>query len=51
MIDLSSAKICSWPAMAVERSAHASIFLDNEIFVAGGQSKKGFHSSMEKYEN
>lgn len=50
MIHLNDGKVVSRPAMAVERSSHASVFNGTEVFVAGGISKNVTHSSMEKYE-
>lgn len=38
VIDIQSQKITNWPAMEDARSAHASVFFANSVFVAGGQT-------------
>lgn len=52
-MNLRERNITTLPAMLIERSAHASVFLEGSIFVAGGQTttKKNtkYLDKMEKY--
>lgn len=52
-MDLRTGEIESLPAMSECRCAHASVFFDDSIFVAGGQAEKRKNKfilkTMEKY--